>query len=203
MKRFFTSDLHLGHLNIIRFCDRPYINVVEMNEDLVRRWNEVVGLDDEVWIVGDLAMGHLNESLFYVKEMMGHKYLLPGNHDRMFGTEGTKYADMVRKYTNAGIETVLDEQIVVRIDGWPFLVAHFPYDGESREGREDRYEEKRPVDEGAYLIHGHTHGSWRKRGRMVDVGVDAWGGYPVAFEEAVRVFASPEDHLAPLEWIPA
>jgi calcineurin-like phosphoesterase family protein len=58
-----TSDLHLGHENIIRYCGRPYLSVPQMNDDLVRRWNEVVAPGDDVIVVGDLAMGRLDESL--------------------------------------------------------------------------------------------------------------------------------------------
>jgi calcineurin-like phosphoesterase family protein len=200
MQRFLTSDLHLSHQNIIRFADRPYQNVSDMNLDLVERWNSVVGRDDEVTIVGDLAMGKLDESLPYVKRLNGHKFLVPGNHDRMFGTEGTKYRLQVERYTDVGIETVLDGEFMVNIEGANYLVSHFPYGGESNTDREDRYLDERPTDRGMRLIHGHTHGLWRKSGRMVDVGVDAWGGYPVTFDQVASTFASSEDHLSPLTW---
>ena len=36
---FFTSDLHLGHRNIIRLCGRPFASLEEMDETLIRRWN--------------------------------------------------------------------------------------------------------------------------------------------------------------------
>src|ERR1700722_9886157 len=96
--RFFTSDLHLGHQNIIGFCDRPYNTVHEMNEDLVARFNSRVHPQDEVWILGDLCMGKLDLSLEFVQRMNGIKYLVPGNHDRMFGTEGTKYRHSCLRY---------------------------------------------------------------------------------------------------------
>lgn len=51
-----TSDLHLGHANIIRYCDRPFADVREMNDELIRRWNETVSSDDEVWVLGDVAL---------------------------------------------------------------------------------------------------------------------------------------------------
>ena len=61
--RYWTSDLHLSHANIIDFCNRPYDSVDEMNEDIIRIWNETVSNDDEVWVLGDLAMGRIRDSL--------------------------------------------------------------------------------------------------------------------------------------------
>lgn len=55
VKIWFTSDLHFGHKNIIRFCDRPWNSVEEMDEALINNWNSVVGDDDIVFDLGDFA----------------------------------------------------------------------------------------------------------------------------------------------------
>ena len=55
--RWFTSDLHLGHTNIIKYTNRPFWTADQMNETLVDRWNAVVGTEDEVWVLGDVALG--------------------------------------------------------------------------------------------------------------------------------------------------
>ena len=206
MTRWFTSDLHLGHDNIIRFCDRPYTDVDEMNADLVRRYNEVVGRHDTVWILGDLCMGKLLESLSWVKKMHGTKYLVPGNHDRMFKCQGMKYTNTVQPYLDAGIAEVTEHRVQLAIPTSKpgillgIMACHFPYSGDSKDGHEDRFQEHRPKDRGEFLVHGHTHGKYRKRGRMIDVGVDAWGGYPVSFETVVELFASGEDAEV-LPWV--
>ena len=49
---FFTSDTHFHHANIIRFCDRPFRDVEEMDEILIRNWNEVVGPEDTIFHLG-------------------------------------------------------------------------------------------------------------------------------------------------------
>jgi calcineurin-like phosphoesterase family protein len=202
MNTFFTSDLHIGHTNIIEFSNRPFLSVEEMNLGLLNRWNEVVSDQDTVIIVGDLAMGKLDESLAYVEFLNGHKHLVPGNHDRMFGCWGEKYAKMAQRYYDAGIEMIFGDHftLVCDADGRSFDVCHFPFKGESREQHEDRYQNERPKDHGQRLLHGHTHGVWRKSGRMVDVGVDAWGGRPVPLEDVVAAFDEPEDFLAPISW---
>lgn len=201
MLQYLTSDLHIGHVNIIEYCNRPYKNVPEMNADLVERWNSVVGADDEVFIIGDLAMGKLDDSLVYVGLLNGMKHLVPGNHDRMFGCQGTKYANAVKRYLDAGITDVLEDEFPMNLqDDFRVWVNHFPYQGDSREGHEDRYQDRRPADYGRRLIHGHVHGVWRRNDRMIDVGVDAWGGYPVSFDAVVNLFNSDDTNAVPVPW---
>ena len=82
MTTYFTADQHFGHDNIIRYCDRPYHSVGEMNAALVANWNALVGPADTVHVLGDVAMGRREESLPLVGSLAGRKILYPGNHDR-------------------------------------------------------------------------------------------------------------------------
>lgn len=54
-KYFFTSDFHFGHKNIIRYDNRPFLSVEEMDAEIVRRWNAKVSPDDIVYILATLA----------------------------------------------------------------------------------------------------------------------------------------------------
>lgn len=81
MAIFFTSDLHLGHKNILASCGRPFDTVEEMDDELIVKWNQKVGADDDVYILGDLAFRSANHINYYLKHMAGHKYLVVGNHD--------------------------------------------------------------------------------------------------------------------------
>jgi len=192
---WFTADLHLGHANVIRYCDRPYKSVDDMNLDLVLRWNDVVADDDPVWILGDLCMGKLDDTLPLVKELNGVKCLLPGNHDRMFGCVGKKWFRAADRYEKVGV-MVTRETLVTDVGG--LTLCHFPFTGDS--GEVDRFEDHRPRDRGQRLLHGHTHGRWRRNGRMVDVGVDAWNGTPVSLETVLNTFESSETWLPPFTW---
>lgn len=92
--RWFTSDQHFGHRNIIVYSGRPYVDrdgnpvVTWMNTDLVARHNMNVARDDEVWMLGDLVMGDKDEGLELVRECVGRKRLVSGNHDKCFRKEG-------------------------------------------------------------------------------------------------------------------
>ena len=82
MGRWWTSDHHFGHANIIKYCNRPFASADEMNKAMVNRWNDLVADDDEVWIVGDLVLGQLTVNLSaHVWRLKGRKILVPGNHD--------------------------------------------------------------------------------------------------------------------------
>lgn len=199
MARWLTSDLHLGHANICKYTGRPYDSVEAMNNDLVSRWNDVVSSDDEVFILGDLCMGALDISLTYISLFNGTKHLIPGNHDRMFGLRDAKYANTSQRYLDAGITDILLPSITLQLTpDVEVLATHFPYEGDRSD--EDRYQDFRLPNQGHRLVHGHTHGLWRRSGRMIDVGVDAWAGYPVSFESVAALFLSDDETAVSLEW---
>lgn len=77
---YYISDLHLGHANIIRLCNRPYSSIEEMDSDLIYRWNSTVNHDDDVYILGDLIYKSDNPEE-YLKQLIGKLHLIKGNHD--------------------------------------------------------------------------------------------------------------------------
>ena len=82
MKRFIIADLHFGHANIIGYVNRPFNNVDEMNESLIRLWNSVVGSDDLVYVLGDFTLSRRMEVITnLVNRLNGRKVLVMGNHD--------------------------------------------------------------------------------------------------------------------------
>ena len=78
---YYISDLHFGHSNIIRFDNRPFSNVQEMEETIVKNWNERVAKDDVVYILGDFCWGKEDEWLRIIDRLNGSKVLIRGNHD--------------------------------------------------------------------------------------------------------------------------
>lgn len=77
-------------------------------------------------------------------------------------------------------------------------VSHFPYVGDSPPGGGDRYDGWRPADDGRWLLHGHVHERWRQRGRMVNVGVDAWGFRPASGAEILSLISAGHADRGPL-----
>lgn len=185
---WFSSDQHFGHANIIGFAERPFTDASHMDAELARRWRECVMPDDEIWLLGDVAMGKLDESLTLVDSLPGHKHLITGNHDRCFGGRGS--AEKIERETKRYLEVF--ETVApfgeLEVAGRHVRLCHFPYTGESRPGHPDRYTGNRLDDDGSWLLCGHVHQAWQYQGWQINVGVDVWPDYyPVSEEEIGRL----------------
>ena len=170
MTTYFTSDTHFGHKNIIKYCNRPFADVDEMNKALIDNWNDVVRPSDEVYHLGDVSLGQIKDTLPLAKQLHGHKFLVRGNHDRCW-----QNADWMAAYQDVGFKICQDS---LHFDD--FVVCHFPYTGDSQ--ADDRYVSDRPVDEGKWLLHGHVHDEWKIKDRLINVGVDVWDYHPVSYD---------------------
>lgn len=84
-KIFFTSDLHFGHKNILRFDNRPFTSIEEMDEAIIRNWNTKVSDDDLVYVLGDISWHNDETTARIFNSLKGHKILIKGNHDRVHG----------------------------------------------------------------------------------------------------------------------
>lgn len=182
MKVWYTSDQHFGHANIITHCARPFASVVEMNDALVYNWNAVVAPEDTVWVLGDVALSMAQ--LWHVGRLHGTKILVAGNHDSCW-LGHKRWRREVAKYEAAGFARVFPDAVVVRTTGAVDVkLSHLPYAGDSHP--EDRYADKRPVDDMEMpMFCGHVHEAWKTRrspegSLMINVGVDQWDYTPVA-----------------------
>lgn len=188
MSTWFTGDLHLGHQNIIKYCGRPFADVDSMNRALIDNWNDTVTDDDTVYVVGDYALGKIADTLPLAAELRGHKILVAGNHDRCWLGNGRRAEGWTERYLDAGFEQVIQGPTRVEIGDRTVLVCHFPYRGDSQS--HDRFVDHRPVDRGAWLLHGHVHEKWAQHGRMINVGVDANQFRPVSLATIADLIAA-------------
>ncbi len=124
--RFFTADLHLGHRNIIGYTDRPFADVDEMNHALIDNWNDMVRADDEVVVLGDFALGRINETLPLARRLNGRKVLLAGNHDRCWEGHSRHHDRETRRYLEAGFDEIWQGTVRLDLAGIEVLACHFP-----------------------------------------------------------------------------
>ena len=114
MKRWVISDTHFNHANIIRYCDRPFNSVEQMNEELIKRWNNTVAKDDIVYHLGDFAFGNKEQLASILMRLNGRIRLIMGNHDHK------KWKD----YLECGCDRVYEGPII--LDNWAIL-SHHPH----------------------------------------------------------------------------
>jgi calcineurin-like phosphoesterase family protein len=218
--RKWTSDNHYGHANIIGFCHRPFQasafevglrDVNAMNTAMLRAALDSVADGDELWHLGDVALGTLACTLRYLSLIPAPVTLVAGNHDRVHPCNKGAVNWDGRYYEWAQLAMLWTAPIkVALLDGTLVNVSHFPYAGrddgmEDRHGHliRDKFAGFRPADDGSWLLCGHVHDSWRQKGRMINVGVDAWGGRPVGEDEIVKLIAAGPRDLPPLYWEPS
>lgn len=177
MARFFTSDLHFKHKNIIPYCLRPYDDVDEMGEAIIAQWNSQVKPGDDVYMIGDFSINKklpLNKEL--VSRLNGNKHIILGNHDTGFNTLhknkdcASTHAKLASKYLEAGWVFVDIVKYMMLKDGTHIVMTHLP----PGNGHDNRYSDYKLVNNPAFnYVHGHLHGHYRKKKNMVDVCYDA------------------------------
>ena len=175
-KLFMTSDSHLGHYNICKYCHRPFQSRSDMDQTLIKNWNAVVPEDGIVVHCGDFMLPHnedIKEYNKYLNQLHGRVLLLRGNHDR------------------ASLDWVSDKLIAVRdqamivVDGVKIFAQHYPC----------------AAFNGDYHVYGHIHtladgtcygidGDVTKmiRKNTYDVGVDQNGYTPVSYWQLCDIF---------------
>ncbi len=154
---FFIGDTHFGHKGIITFEAtkpfRPFATIEEHDEELVRRWNNVVRKGDLVWHLGDFCFGSRN--LAIAGRLNGRKKLVMGNHDSYPTAEYLKYFEKL--YGAIGV-------------GEDFLLTHIPV----QEGQFERWK---------YNIHGHLHTNVMNDRRYINVSCEHVNLTPISLEE--------------------
>lgn len=80
---YFTADLHLGHNNILKYANRPFETIEEMDGTIIDNINNTVKEDDTLFIVGDFSW----KPKKYLDQLKCKVFLITGNHDRTIDVE--------------------------------------------------------------------------------------------------------------------
>ena len=134
-KIFYISDLHLKHNNVIKFDNRPFNTIEEMENTLISNWNSVVSNADHVYHLGDFCWGKKDDWIKYLKLLNGNIHIIRGNHDlRDFGSDVRKYIVEVSDY-----KEITDSEKHVIMCHYPIMCYKASY------------------NPNCYMLHGHTH----------------------------------------------
>lgn len=156
---FFTSDTHFQHPNIRIYAKRPYDTVEEMDEDLIRLWNETVSPGDTVWHLGDFALGNQDRIPNLLARLNGTVHLCWGNHDKRKLIEGKGWFASTQDVA----EVLIGKDLI--------FLSHYGHRVWNRSHH------------GAFHFYGHSHGGLEPIARSIDVGVDVWGYRPVTLAQ--------------------
>lgn len=170
---FFTADTHFGHTNVIKYADRPWPNVEEMNEGIIERWNEVIKPGDTVYHLGDLCLTVKVDLIDkWLGQLNGDIRLIRGNHDNWT----RRYERLENKNKIRWIKDYAERTLEVDGVKYKFVLCHFPllfWHG-------SHY--------GSIHLHGHCHGGAQHHNeglRRMDVGVDCNDWYPIHLDDIV------------------
>ena len=182
---YFISDTHFNHKNIMRFCDRPYTSLEDMEKQMIERWNSVVKKDELVFILGDIIFGGSEIYERILPQLNGRKWLILGNHDYINIKQGFK------KY----FEKILNKAFIT-IDGVPIILNHEPllcFAGQDKNKR--------------WQLFGHVHTTkYLKKScdfsrlellctpTMYDVGADFNNYKPIGFKELKQIINAQVEH---------
>lgn len=191
---FFTSDTHFWHANILRYCNRPYSSIEEMNEALITNWNSVVKPNDIVFHLGDFAFCGADKFNEILDRLNGKIYWVLGNHD--WSMLKQNYADKFE---------AIEQQMAIRINHkgltYKIYLNHFPYLAFS-----GAWNFAKPT----WQLFGHVHSTKNNSNgldqkRMTelfpsqyDVGVDNNNYTPIAFEDVKQII---EDQILSLNMV--
>lgn len=164
---FFTSDEHYFHTNIIRYCNRPFENVIEMTDELIKRHNEVVTSNDITIHAGDFLFSNkIDEVHRLTKRLNGQHYFLRGSHD---------------KWMNINYHEIWEK----RIGKHYVVVCHYAM----RVWPRSHYN--------SILLFGHSHGGLNNviQGKCYDIGVDNNNFYPVSENQIFEIMKDKPDNF--------
>lgn len=155
-KIFMISDMHFGHGNIIKYENRPFKNVLEMDLAIVGKWNNTVAKEDKIFVVGDVSFYNKEKTTNIIKGLNGYKILILGNHDK----------HSINWWKEVGFDEVSKYPII--IDGF-YILSHEPV----------YLTEIMPYTN----IHGHIHHLKYDSKQYFNISVECINYTPINFED--------------------
>jgi calcineurin-like phosphoesterase family protein len=166
---WFTADWHLDHQNILRYSNRPFSSVGEMNETLINNYNSVVKENDTIYFLGDFAFRNISQ---YVKRLKGTKYFILGDHDKEMGN--SKESHFLEHLYSFYPQGLLDECGNKRL----VVLCHWAM----RSWPKSHY--------GSWHVFGHHHGKLEPYGLSFDIGCDTNNYFPYSLDDISEKMAT-------------
>ena len=174
---WFTADTHFGHTNILKYAKRPFKSISEMDEQLIRNWNDVIQPTDDVYHLGDFSLTDSKRTLEILNRLNGQKFLIKGNHEKSVMNDNQckgRFAWIKDYY-----ELVIEDQDANR-GRQVICLFHYPIASWDK------------GHHGSWNLHGHCHGSFPESEdfKRIDVGVDCFRYAPVSYDELKKIMST-------------
>lgn len=183
---YFIGCTHFYHKNVIRFDNRPFKDIDEMNYELITRWNSVINKNDIVYHLGDLSFSNVELTKQITDQLNGRIHFIMGNHDRMRDIIKLNRFERVYEY---GTEIWIKDEDLNKdkqIGYQQMILSHYPILSWNRE----HY--------GSWMGHSHCHGSLMKsnpeyyKRKVIDLGSNNIDYTPISYLQVKEIMKTKE-----------
>jgi len=165
-KIWFTTDPHYGHWNIVKYCNRPFSSIEEMNKTLIDKWNSVIKPEDLVYVVGDITMSYSKKKMKEIFDQLnGEKILIKGNHDKKATIPIDSFVE-------------IHDRLHITGENYDFILVHDPAEAAANHETDQKY----------ICGHLHSYPEDRMYRNWFDAGVDGNNFTPISLEEIIKLF---------------
>ena len=168
---FATSDLHLGHDRAFVWGARGFKSIEEHDAEIIKRWNEVVTAEDDVYILGDLMLGDNAHGIQCLSQLNGKLHILTGNH--CTAARQKLYHTLENMVEFCGCATT------IKYKKKQLYLSHYPTITSNMEAN---------PHQAVFNLYGHTHQTtnfYNGQPFMYHVGVDSHNCYPVLLDDVI------------------
>ena len=168
---FATSDLHLGHDRAFVWGARGFKSIEEHDAEIIKRWNEVITAEDDVYILGDLMLGDNAHGIHCLSQLNGKLHILTGNH--CTSARQKLYHTLENMVEFCGCATTIKYKMK------QLYLSHYPTITSNMEAN---------PHQAVFNLYGHTHQTtnfYNGQPFMYHVGVDSHNCYPVLLDDVI------------------
>ena len=168
---FATSDLHLGHDRAFVWGARGFKSIEEHDAEIIKRWNEVITAEDDVYILGDLMLGDNAHGIHCLSQLNGKLHILTGNH--CTSARQKLYHTLENMVEFCGCATT------IKYKKKQLYLSHYPTITSNMEAN---------PHQAVFNLYGHTHQTtnfYNGQPFMYHVGVDSHNCYPVLLDDVI------------------
>ncbi|MFX1238696.1 MAG: metallophosphoesterase [Promethearchaeota archaeon] len=173
---WFTADFHLSHTNIIKYCNRPFSNVAEMDDVILRNLKKSLSPGDVLYFLGDLTFKKDVARDFFESFSTIEIHYIMGNHDT------AAIEQIAREYCKS-VDYIKD----IKIQGQRITLCHYAM----RVWNRSHFN--------SWQLYGHSHARLEPVGKQHDVGVDNCNFFPISFGEIANLMIQKPNNFNYIE----